>query len=393
MAFPYHPKHENICPNCGKTRVMESGVGFYSCPNSKCQLKLQFQQSPNNKPDPLTEIALRDTLATSKIGIRSYLEEIQNQATSAEACSDIDISLILQVLQSWLLAAIPAARPNSHRHKKRRSEIEDFNWVTLYRVNSPDILNCEQQRSERELKKVVKHMDLQCRCYENRKLSLSESVVKFLGPKWYGGRHNIALLEFSKSIIHIINTRKPLVVPSEELSCMLHQFERCQQKVKNPYHPLHLRIRCLLWTLSDLMSREAWVLFGCSSILLEQRIKWIPGDLINVILLPIMRFGDVIDDYNDLQRKFTPAYLPSLLRYVLTHDGQLILCDEIYGDLDTFLKPGNIRDKNISLTHMPACKKLIKNIISDSDSETVRFKVSYFQESQRLSLALSQGFS
>lgn len=30
MAFPYHPKHENICPNCGKTRVMESGVGFYS---------------------------------------------------------------------------------------------------------------------------------------------------------------------------------------------------------------------------------------------------------------------------------------------------------------------------------------------------------------------------
>lgn len=253
---------------------------------------------------------------------------------------------------------MPATRPTSHRHEKQRSEIKDFIWVTLYQVNYPDILNCEKcQRSKKALDKLRKKMELQSRCYENRKSSLSERVAEFFGSVEFHGRYNIALWRFSKSIIHIINTRKPLVVPSTEQSGMLHHFLQCQKDIENPHHPLQLRIRCLLWTLSDLMSSEACVLFYCVFILYPQRITSSPGCFLDVIFLPFIRLADSLGDCQDLARKLTPAYLPSLLRYVLSHAGQLILRDEIYGDLDTFLKPRNILDKNISLSHMPASKK------------------------------------
>jgi hypothetical protein len=106
--------------------------------------------------------------------------------------------------------------------------------------------------------------------------------------------------------------------------------------------------------------------------------------------MPIVRLTDGIEDIIDLVGKITPAYMPSLLRYVLSHTGQLIIRQEIYGDLDKFLKPENILDKNVSLSHMPICKEMIKKIIIDSHREG---HVNYYELVVSLSKALYQGFS
>lgn len=183
------------------------------------------------------------------------------------------------------------------------------------------------------------------------------------------GRMQMATVRFSLSVITAIKHRKSIA------SCQPYP-DLAEWSSRVAFRPDVLRARCMLWVCYHLIDMEFPVLFRCwytikPLVLPRKQTPQHEPILIkalttphNIFVLPFLVIDQVVD-LVDVAFKMTPAYVPSMVRHLLTNAGPLVLHQATVDNLDDYFENVRVMDKGISEAHDRACRDAMTTAVKD----------------------------
>ena len=116
--------------------VQKSPIPIVSCLASEnCNLELRFQDSHDNRPDPLTDIALEDLRSS---GMREFVQKFMREASLSEGRSAPETNGNGLHLEDWIRDRLADLGPDPTT-PSRQPEVRGFDRVTVCKPQWPEL--------------------------------------------------------------------------------------------------------------------------------------------------------------------------------------------------------------------------------------------------------------
>ncbi|KAK3942811.1 hypothetical protein QBC46DRAFT_447383 [Diplogelasinospora grovesii] len=256
VIIPYEDSDTMRCPRCNTERQDISPVEV-TC--GTCALWVRFHDSFEDEPDPLTQLAMDDLRESGlRKFVSDFVEDIERNSLISSNRTDRELKDLIRPKFSDIGGRFSTSLPSA------RGAIQNFRRITLCTPYWPSIgqQHLAYDDADRHLCTVMNGVK-RLLDYLQEGSDLPINIVgRFLDSR-IGGRTE-GVERFLKSIWSQHNSKKRPDNISERIIKVLEIHGQCAQECGYLFHPSVLRVRCLLWTFSHVLTLEAKILRGCS---------------------------------------------------------------------------------------------------------------------------------
>ncbi|KAK2016896.1 hypothetical protein LZ32DRAFT_667180 [Colletotrichum eremochloae] len=346
MLFPSHTFYNDFCPKCRKPWSSPLSVEMLC---TKCGLSVRFLDSFDNKPDPVTSIALQDIQRT---GLRVFFKETllglgAKSPKSMKNQSAINEQIMHTMIQEKKKELCPLPlTPDQHK----TSEIKEFRRITLCNEQWPDIA---KQRglvdsSTNKLRTVTQGLRRHAEILNRQELvSVFACLVN---SRMMGGRRTSEMTTFLRSIVDAFAGHQTLWVPPTSSLLSLQEYVSHARDARAQFHASPIRLRCFLWIYLETLQLYADLVHGCSDLLdywampegSAPEPTSLASSLFSALFCPhviISRLTpDIVFDVADLFTERGPVQILACLPLLVRDASKLAVTHRFDGNLDTYFR-------------------------------------------------------
>ncbi|KAF4993353.1 hypothetical protein FDECE_13468 [Fusarium decemcellulare] len=297
-------------------------------PSQKCGLWLRFLDSHDNRPDPLTQLALDDLKSS---GMQEFLSNFFRQADEPEQQSIGLVDLI-----DKKIAKVGPHVPQSLN--KESPHIGQVCRVTLCNPQWPDIFHNEADtRSRIQMREAREGLQRTKQLLGAEDMPFA-MVARLINTRFWFGREKEGMLRFIKRILRAFTRRKRLRIPSK-YSRRLRDYVARVDEAGTQFTPSSMEARCFLWMYCEILQLEAKVLQNCAMLLntwavprgtekeqtpLLLKILTLP----HIVLLVPWRLIDCVEDIVECFGESKPLHIFTAILRLIESSGQI--CSHFY---------------------------------------------------------------
>ncbi|KAF1964200.1 hypothetical protein BU23DRAFT_547766 [Bimuria novae-zelandiae CBS 107.79] len=368
IIFEYQESYEWKCPKCATERSAEFRGVALACDN--CDLLLHFQDSHDNRPDPLTEIALRDLRAD---GMRKFVQDFISEESLARGHSAPDIDEIGLQLGDWIHDRLTNFEPGPTL--SRQPQIRNFRMVTVCRSQWPNLSHhISYQDAIKHISKTMEGVKRAIQHLKNEDFPLAQFAA-LLNSRFWNARANQGRLRFLQSMLQAYESRKPLVW-SRTISRLLRDYIQRVDEAGAQFRTSVLRIRCVLWICWDVLRVQAGLFLRCSNLLdlfalpegyerqktpLALKLFAMPHTVL--LMIPWRLTFDLMEDAAKLFAEERPLYLVSSIQQFLMRPGAIALDFYLDRDLSHYFNTYKLRDDGVGGNFPPTCRRWMEDVM------------------------------
>jgi hypothetical protein len=311
---------------------------------------MQFRDSFDDEPDPLTQLALSDI---QEAGFLPLFEELGPKISST--ISGLTPNMTGPELRDWLINNFPDLPQNEDREEQSdTSTIAYFRRVTLCTVHWPGHSQwCASWRAHYRLDEVMEGVKRSLNIINAGSTLPLAQVAERLGVKDWSS--TFGDVDFLKSAWMHYHKRSGRDNYARQLYVLAYFCQENPIISGWPFHSIIILLRCFLWKLSEILTREAKILVACSDALEE----CMPPDkeapkaslgakIFTSIFIPNMLLWrctfSVVKDVAGSVTDLEPRYILPAICLLLRHSRHLCVHHFLHG---------NFIQYNLNLT--PAC--------------------------------------
>lgn len=331
---------------------------------------LRFEDSHDNSPDPLTEIALEELRAS---GMRDFVQEFIREVGLSRGHSPPENDGNSLQLDGWMRDRLTDLRRGPTL--SRQPQVRDFRTVTVCRPQWPDLSHHRSyQEAIEHFSETMKGVKRGIQYIKAEDFPFAKFAA-FLNSRFWNARNQQGTLRFLESMLQAYKSRRLFIVWSRMTASLLYDYIQCVDEAGAQYRTSVLRIRCLLWICWDVLRVEGEILFGCSKLLdcwsspegykrektpLVMKLFATPHML---LLVPWRLTFDLVEDVAELFAEEKPLYLPSAIQQLVMRTGAIALDFYLDGDLSHYFNTHKVLNDDVGTKFTPACRNWMDDVM------------------------------
>lgn len=332
---------------------------------------LHFQDSHDDSPDPLTNIALNDLRST---GMREFVQNFTMAANLSADHPAPETDANTLPLDRWISERFTDLG-HSPAIISRRPKLQYFARVTVCKPQWPELSHPRSyQLGNRRLSTTIEGVKRYIRHLEAEDLPFAQFAAA-IDTRFWDARAEQAKLRFLEPISRANRGRRPLTVWTQRTALLLRDYIRRADEAGAQFQTSVLETRCLLWIYWEVLRVEGEILLSCSRLLdrwslPEWRGRQQTPLLVKLFTLPHMLLlvpwrltFDLAGDIADLFSNERPLYIPSAIQQFVLRPGAIALDFYLDGDLSHFFKTHRDLTDDVDRRLTAACQHWMNDVV------------------------------